>query len=90
MPEQEARALLEEADQVGFSQLTVTATDPMLVDFFKEQNWDVTKKYCVGNSQDGNQGVDYQEFTRLWSMIRAPIEVLREKQVKYKERSQCC
>ena len=74
----------------GFSQLTVTATDPVLVDFFKEQNWDVTKKYCVGNSQDGNQGVDYQEFTRLWSMIRAPIEVLREKQVKYKERSQCC
>ena len=48
------------------------------------------KKYCVGNSQDGNQGVDYQEFTRLWSMIRAPIEVLREKQVKHKERSQCC
>ena len=30
MPEQEARALLEEADQVGFSQLT--ATDPVLVD----------------------------------------------------------
>ena len=48
------------------------------------------KKYCVGNSQDGNQGVDYQEFTRLWSMIRAPIEVFREKQLKYKERSQCC
>ena len=27
------------------------------------------------NCQDGNQGVDYQEFTRLWSIIRAPIEV---------------
>merc|ERR1712130_313547 len=37
MTEQEARALLEQADQ------------------------------------DGNEGVDYQEFTRLWSIIRAPI-----------------
>jgi len=24
--------------------------------------------------QDGNHGVDYQEFTRLWSIIRGPLE----------------
>jgi len=30
--------------------------------------------YVWPRDQDGNHGVDYQEFTRLWSIIRGPLE----------------